>query len=119
MNWLQFTSSQNLQNPDFGWQRHGDNLSGLLIDYLSRGRTISGEQYSVVFDDVRMLSREGHKRCAVEHDNAQVNTCRPAVDEMKRTGFKVQTWLLATTFRKLDKKELHEYHYRSHDALFI
>ncbi|XP_071092626.1 histone-lysine N-methyltransferase SETMAR-like [Haliotis cracherodii] len=108
------------------WDTKGD----LLIDYLPRGQTITGEYYSDLLDRLRtaiLAKRRGKitKGVLLQHDNARVHTCRLAVAAVKRNGFKVLPHPpcspdLAPSdyflFPNL-KKELRRRHFRSDDEL--
>ncbi|XP_071088847.1 histone-lysine N-methyltransferase SETMAR-like [Haliotis cracherodii] len=71
-----------------------DTKGVLLIDYLPRGQTITGEYYYDLLDRLRtaiLAKRRGKitKGVLLQHDNARVHICRLAVAAVKRNGFKV------------------------------
>ncbi|XP_071084262.1 histone-lysine N-methyltransferase SETMAR-like [Haliotis cracherodii] len=90
----------------------------LLIDYLPRGETITGEYYSDLLDRLWtaiLAKRRGKitKGVLLQHDNVRVHTCRLAVAAPYSPDLAPSDYFL---FPNL-KKELRGRHFRSDDEL--
>jgi histone-lysine N-methyltransferase SETMAR len=62
----------------------------ILSDFLEKGRTINGEYYGTLIENVRTLSRKPHRLPNwFQHDNAPVHTCRVAQAKLQNAGYVV------------------------------
>lgn len=71
-----------------------DSKGILLIDYLPKGKTISGQYYADLLDRLLIMIREKRpgllkKKILYHHDNASVHTCRTAMQKLEELRFEI------------------------------
>ncbi|MCP6497641.1 hypothetical protein NL476_27105, partial [Klebsiella pneumoniae] len=80
----------------------------IFIDYLEKGKTITGAYYSLLLDRLKIELQEkrprlAHKKVLFHHDNAPAHTSAVVAAKLMEIGFQIvshppilQTWLHRT-----------------------